>query len=42
MPARIDGLDAIKGKNEWWFGNNEVHSTVHKVRLLEFVITSLC
>jgi hypothetical protein len=31
MPACIgglDGLDAIKGKHEWWFCNNEVHSTV--------------
>ena len=21
-------MDAIKGKHEWWFGNNEVHSTL--------------
>lgn len=28
MPARIDGIDAVKGKHEWWFGNNDVHATV--------------
>lgn len=27
MPARMDGMDAIKGKHEWWFANNEVHDT---------------
>lgn len=26
MPARMSGLDAIRGKNEWWFANNEVHN----------------
>lgn len=26
MPARMTGIDAIRGKNEWWFANNEVHS----------------
>ena len=26
MPAHMKGLDAIRGKNEWWFANNEVHS----------------
>ncbi len=25
MPARIEGLDAIKAKNEWWENNHEVH-----------------
>src|SRR5438034_11057849 len=25
MPARMSGLDAIRGKNEGWFANNEVH-----------------
>ena len=26
MPARMEGLDAVKGKGEWWFANHEVHS----------------
>ena len=26
MPARMEGMAAIKGKNEWWEKNNEVHS----------------
>ena len=25
MPARMEGFDAIKGKNEWWLQNHEVH-----------------
>jgi hypothetical protein len=25
MPARMQGVDEIKKKNEWWFANNEVH-----------------
>lgn len=24
--AEMKGIDAIKGKHEWWFGANEVHS----------------
>lgn len=28
MPARMDGIDAIKGKNKWWFDNHTVHSAV--------------
>ncbi len=27
MPARFEGMDAIKGKSEWWYSNNTVHST---------------
>jgi hypothetical protein len=27
MPARIEGIAAIKGKHDWWYNNNEVHST---------------
>ncbi|MDA1075827.1 MAG: nuclear transport factor 2 family protein [Proteobacteria bacterium] len=27
MPARIEGIEAIRGKHEWWFTNNEVHGT---------------
>lgn len=26
MPARMEGIEAIKGKNQWWYENNEVHS----------------
>jgi len=26
MPARMQGIDAIRGKHEWWYANNEVHS----------------
>jgi ketosteroid isomerase-like protein len=25
MPATMKGIDAIRGKNEWWIANNEVH-----------------
>lgn len=28
MPARMEGLDAIKGKNDWWMKNHEVHSAI--------------
>jgi SnoaL-like domain len=27
LPAELTGIDAIRGKNEWWFANNEVHSS---------------
>ena len=27
MPARMEGIEAIKGKGEWWGANHEVHST---------------
>jgi ketosteroid isomerase-like protein len=27
MPAEVTGIDAIRVKNEWWFANNEVHSS---------------
>jgi len=27
MGREAQGLDAIRGKHEWWFANNEVHST---------------
>ncbi len=26
MPAELRGIDKIKGKNQWWYDNNEVHS----------------
>jgi len=25
MPAEIRGIAQIRGKNQWWFENNEVH-----------------
>ena len=25
MPARMEGIDAIRGKNRWWLENHEVH-----------------
>ena len=28
MPARLEGIDAIRGKHDWWYDNNEVHSSV--------------
>ena len=27
MPARMEGIDAIKGKNQWWLDNHDVHSS---------------
>lgn len=27
MPARLEGIDAIRGKHNWWYDNNEVHGT---------------
>jgi ketosteroid isomerase-like protein len=26
IPARLEGLDAVRGKKEWWEQNHEVHS----------------
>ena len=26
MPARMSGIKAIRGKNEWWLANHEVHT----------------
>jgi len=28
MPAEMRGIDQIRGKNDWWFENHEVHSGV--------------
>ncbi len=25
MPARLEGLDAVRKKAEWWYENNDVH-----------------
>ncbi len=30
MPARFEGRDAVLGKHDWWFSNNEVHGTSAK------------
>lgn len=27
MPARLEGVEAIRGKHAWWYDNNEVHGT---------------
>ena len=27
MPARMEGLPAIKGKNQWWYDNHDVHKS---------------
>ncbi|HIG42917.1 MAG: SnoaL-like domain-containing protein [bacterium] len=27
MPARMEGIEAIRGKHDWWYDNNDVHST---------------
>lgn len=26
MPARMQGVDAIRKKNQWWFDNHTIHS----------------
>ena len=26
MPAIMKGIEAIRGKNQWWFENHEIHS----------------
>jgi hypothetical protein len=26
MPARTEGIAAVKGKNDWWYKNHKVHS----------------
>jgi hypothetical protein len=26
MPAELRGIDAVRGKNDWWTANNELHS----------------
>ena len=27
MPARMEGIEAIRGKNRWWYDNHDVHSS---------------
>lgn len=26
MPARSEGIEAVRGKNNWWYDHHEVHS----------------
>lgn len=26
MPAKMEGIEAIRGKNKWWMDNHQVHS----------------
>ncbi len=26
MPARMEGIEAIRGKAQWWYDNHEIHS----------------
>ncbi|MDA8017911.1 MAG: nuclear transport factor 2 family protein [Thermoanaerobaculia bacterium] len=25
LPARMEGIEAVRGKTEWWYDNHEVH-----------------
>ena len=27
MPARMEGMEAIRGKHQWWFDNHEIHAS---------------
>ncbi len=27
LPARMEGIEAIRGKNSWWYDNHEVHAS---------------
>ncbi len=27
MPARMEGIEAIRGKAQWWFDNHEIHES---------------
>jgi hypothetical protein len=27
LPARMEGIAAIRGKNQWWYDNHEVHAS---------------
>ena len=26
MPARLEGMEAVRGKSDWWFANHEIHA----------------
>jgi hypothetical protein len=41
MPAEMHGIDAIRGKNEWWLQNHDIHAASVKGPYLgehEFVL----
>lgn len=27
MPARLEGIEAVRGKSQWWYDNHDIHST---------------
>jgi len=27
IPARMEGIEAIRGKNSWWYDNHEIHAS---------------
>lgn len=27
MPARMEGIEAIRGKHQWWYENHDIHDT---------------
>ena len=27
MPARVQGIDKVRGKSQWWIDNHEIHAT---------------
>ena len=27
LPARMEGIDSVRGKHEWWNANHEIHSS---------------
>lgn len=26
IPARMEGIEAIRGKNQWWYDNHQIHA----------------
>ena len=26
LPARMEGIEAVRGKNAWWYDNHEIHA----------------
>jgi hypothetical protein len=28
LPARMEGIEAVRGKNSWWYDNHEVHASL--------------
>jgi len=27
LPSRMEGIDAVRGKNSWWYDNHEIHAS---------------